>query len=209
MLRSSKKHVERFTSDPAFHVVLSVRGKETLLYRTLEAFIFFLVPQSWCPPGWYRIRSSCVCISPIPSHYDNNDGGDKWNSAQKSCNEKGADLMIPRDQESLNALFIAHTAYGFQTRRPLFLGSRENFNIRWKWFNGDVVAPDLWGQGEPGTDGARCGVIENFEKRWVKGCGWWLATRSCERFKRAYICETAPGKHRRFCNQNGCNTKKT
>ena len=132
-------------------------------------------------------------VSPIPSQYHDKDV-DEWNNARKSCNEKGADLMITRDKESLSALFKAHKTYGLLIRRPLFLGSRENFNMRWKWLNGNVVGPDLWGPGEPGTESGRCGVIENFEKRWLQGCGWWLAARRCERFKRAYICETAPGK---------------
>lgn len=126
--------------------------------------------------------------------YDNDDGINRWRNARKKCYEKGADLMMVRDVTDLNGLLSMYYMAGGFYRRPLFLGSREYFNTRWKWLDGGEVNPDLWGHGEPNIREGRCGVIENFEKRWInKGCGWWLAARVCQRARRAYICETSSG----------------
>lgn len=156
-----------------------------------------IVQQSWCPPGWFHLKNSCVFIKTTPSSYNyRKDGVSGWTNALKECNEKGADLMVVQDLEDLNGLLsMYYTAGGFY-RRPLFLGSREDFNLRWNWRHGGVVDPALWGPGEPNTaQFGRCGVIENFERRlFDRGCGWWLAARGCK-YKRAYICEARPGEY--------------
>lgn len=154
-----------------------------------------IVQQSWCPTGWFHLKNSCVFLKTTPSCYYNyrENGVSSWTSALKACNEKGANLMIVRDLEDLNGLLSMYFTAGDFRRRPLFLGSRENFNLRWEWRHGGVVDPALWGPGEPNTAKyGRCGVIENFERRFFdRGCGWWLAASSCRK-TRAYICETRP-----------------
>ncbi|XP_020625512.1 C-type mannose receptor 2-like isoform X2 [Orbicella faveolata] len=151
--------------------------------------------QSWCPPGWSHLKNSCVFIKTSPSYYYyyREYGVSSWTSARKACNAKGADLMVVRDLEDLNGLLSMYYTTGEFRRRPLFLGSRENFNLRWQWPQGGVVDAALWGPGEPNTaQYGRCGVIENFERRMFnRGCGWWLAARVCSK-TRPYICEARP-----------------
>lgn len=164
----------------------------SILYRP---FSLVIVQQSWCPTGWFHLKNSCVFIKTTPSFYYTyrENGVSSWTSALKACNEKGANLMIVRDLEDLNGLLSMYFNAGDFRRRPLFLGSRENFNLRWQWRHGGVVDPALWGPGEPNTAKyGRCGVIENFERRiFDRGCGWWLAATSCRKMG-AYICETRP-----------------
>lgn len=164
-------------------------------------FIIILVQQSWCPPGWFRLKNRCVFMNKNPPfYYDDDQGVNMWRSARKKCNEQGADLMIARDLEDINGLFFMYYTVGSLYRRQLFLGSREGYNMRWKWLNaGGVVDSALWGPGEPDIQYGRCGVIENFEKRWFnRGCGWWLSAKACKYRRRAYICETLPGEFVRF-----------
>lgn len=165
----------------------------SVFYRPVSLVI---VQQSWCPPGWFHLKSTCAFIKTSPSYYDRflEDGVSSWTSARKSCNEKGADLMVVRDMEDLNGLLSMYYTTGEFRRRPLFLASRESFNLRWEWRHGGVVDPALWGPGEPNTaQYGRCGVIENFERRMFdRGCGWWLAVRACSN-TRPYICEARPG----------------
>lgn len=156
--------------------------------------------QGRCPPGWFHLKNNCVFLNPIPSTFDNSHYGvNRWKTAFKRCNEKGADLMMVRDLKDLNGLLSIYNALGDFYRRNIFLGSRENFNLRWKWVNGDVVDPALWGTGEPNSKYGRCGAIENFEKKWFnRGCGWWLAAKRCKFLRKAYICETGTGEFVRF-----------
>ncbi|PFX12595.1 Secretory phospholipase A2 receptor [Stylophora pistillata] len=151
------------------------------------------VQQSWCPSGWYRLKSSCVFIGKNPARLDLNDedGVTPWRKAREKCNEKGADLMIVRDKADLKGLLSMYYETGVILRRPLFLGSREDFNPRWKWLDETEVDPALWGNGEPKIVHRRCGVVENFGKRlFDRGCGWWLATKPCDKIRRAFICES-------------------
>ena len=160
-----------------------------------SAFVFLiLVQQDSCPPGWFHLKNNCVFINWTPiSYVENHFGADRWKSAFERCNEKGADLMMVRDLKDLNGLLSMYHTTGEFYRRTLFLGSREYFNLRWKWLNGGMVDPSLWGTGEPNTEYGRCGAIENFEKRLSnRGCGWWLTAHRCK-FRRAYVCETRPG----------------
>lgn len=156
--------------------------------------------QGRCPSGWFHLKDKCVFINPIPSTFDDHHYGvNRWKTALKRCNEQGADLMMVRDLKDLNGLLSMYFTTGVFFRRPLFLGSRENFNLRWKWLNGAVVDPALWGTNEPNTEYGRCGAVENFERRWFnRGCGWWLASKGCKFRRGAYICETRPSECERY-----------
>lgn len=133
---------------------------------------------------------------PARLDYDDEVGVTFWRKAREKCNEKGADLMIVRDKADLNGLLSMYYQARVSIRRPLFLGSREYFNPHWKWLDGTEVNPALWGNGEPKTIHGRCGVIEDFRKRWFdRGCGWWLAARPCNKIRRAYICESPLSKY--------------
>ena len=174
------------------------KKRKRTFVASLISIVLILVQKGWCPSGWFRLKSSCVFMEKDPARleYDDEVGVTFWRKAREKCNEKGADLMIVRDKADLNGLLSMYYQSKVSIRRPLFLGSREYFNPHWKWLDGTEVNPALWGNGEPKTIHGRCGVIEDFRKRWFdRGCGWWLAARPCHKIRRAYICESPLSKY--------------
>ena len=160
--------------------------------------LFFSVSQGNCSPGWYYIEKFCFRIVPILGNYLSDEYG-TFNSARKKCFEAGADLAVPHNQSILKRLQSIYQNQSWNIPeaylRPLLLGGYDGLHVEWKWSDGSLVNPVVWGPKEPKmTKGAKCGVMANLAKELASGtwCGWWLKATDCYQ-PRGFICETLPG----------------
>nr|UXY92082.1 Lec-EPS [Procambarus clarkii] len=126
-----------------------------LLVNATETALRLLMKEISCPPPYTRVLDECFFVSKKKlSHSD----------ARTHCQGMGGDLATPRNPYAL-------VSYLYD-RGEMFvwLGATDANSVEWRWFDGRLVAADLWvrkSNGNEPSEKNRFGEAEDCCEMWA------------------------------------------
>uniref|UniRef100_A0A8D2J469 C-type lectin domain-containing protein n=1 Tax=Varanus komodoensis TaxID=61221 RepID=A0A8D2J469_VARKO len=103
-----------------------------------------------CPENWLSFQSNCYFFSSVKK---------SWHSAQRSCENEGAHLVI------INSLVEQNTLVKqLANEQVVWIGlSDSTTEGSWRWLDGTALSLSFWGSGEPNNaaahEGEDCGTL--------------------------------------------------
>ncbi|KAM6107075.1 killer cell lectin-like receptor subfamily B member 1B allele C [Phoenicopterus ruber ruber] len=111
-----------------------------------------------CPAGWTLHRTKCYWVA---------DRNNPWSKSREDCVNRGAELLMPADQDELdfvNELVQKPDSY-------FWIGlSIPSTGKGWTWLNGSCM-DESWFQLRPGDEGRSCGVVKE-NRIYPRWCRW-------------------------------------